>query len=135
VPLTAIGKITLGGVQLSTDPETYEPLLWEKRYSVQSGLNGALTIQDFGTFKKDNRIRLVSGASQFLDQATVAALHAKFRERGASFTLTDWIGNEFTVFIAAFRPVPTFLDDLWTYDLELVVINIVKLFGAVYTEA
>lgn len=136
--ILTIGKVTLGGITFDTDPQVYEPLNWEKRHSVLPGLQGAVTIQDFGHFAKDNTITLASGRSGYLNQSKVEAIHTAFRTKAAVFTLTDWIGNEFTVFIREFRPVPTFIgidntDNLFTYTMLLQVTVITKLFGAVFT--
>lgn len=138
--LSPIGHVFLDGVQFTTDPQDYSPLNWEKRHSVLPGLQGSVTIQDFGTFKKDDVVRLTSGASGFLTQSVVASFHGKFRTKGAVFSFTDWLGNSFTVFVKSFVPVPTFYPDdpdgsgtLYTYNLELQVVNISTLFGAAYT--
>jgi len=82
---------------------------------------------------KDNVVRLQSGDRQYMEQGLVEALHARYRTKGATYTLTDWIGNQFTVFILSFIPKPTFLGTLWTYSMELRVLGITKLFGADYT--
>lgn len=131
----AIGTVFLGGIQFTTDPQIYNPTVWPKRFRVHKGLEGSVTIQDFGTFQKDNTVRLGSGAAGYLEETVVELLHGAFRTRGGSFTLTDWRDNEFTVFITRFEPVPTFLASLYTYDMELQVIAIAKLFGTVFTGA
>ena len=128
--LTARGKITIGSTQLTTDPETYEAL-WPKRWSKHRGIGGSVTIQDFGHVSKDLVLRLSSG-KQFLTYATVQAISAAHRTKGATYALTDWLGNEVTVFIGSFSPKVTFIDDLHTYEMELHVTAITKLFGASY---
>jgi hypothetical protein len=135
--ITTIGKTILDGVTFDTDPQIYEPLNWPKRHSVHRGIGGVVTIQDFGTFKKDNTIRLVSGATGFMNQATVDSFHVKFRTKGATFTFTDWLDNEFAVFILRFRPVATFIgesdsDNLYTYEMDLHVLDIITLFGTTF---
>jgi len=129
----AIGNVSLDGVTFPTDPETYEPLNWKKRANVRSGLGGAKTIQDFGTFQKDNTLRLESGSQQFVDLTWVNVMHAKFRARGVTYTLLDWLGNEFVVFITEFIPIPTKNDDLWTFRMSLQVLSIPSLFSTTYT--
>lgn len=131
----ALGVVTLGGIQFTTDPQIYNPMAWPKRFRVHKGLEGSVTIQDFGTFQKDNMVRLGSGATGYLEETVVESLHGFFRTRGATFTLTDWRDNEFTVFITRFEPVPTFIASLYTYDMELQVRVITKLFGTVFTGA
>lgn len=131
----AIGTVFLGGIKFTTDPQIYNPMVWEKRHRVHKGLEGAVTIQDFGTFQKDNTVRLGSGTAGYLEESVVDSLHGAYRTRGAVFTLTDWRDNEFTVFITRFEPVPTFIGSLYTYDMELQVTAIAKLFGVVFTGA
>ena len=126
---TAIGHIVIGGVTLSTDPETYENYDWPKRWSKHEGMNGQATIQDFGHVARDLILRLVSG-NQFLDEAVVTALDAAWRAKGTLYNLTDWLGNDFDVFIANFKPITTRLPGFYTYTMELHVWTITKLFGA-----
>ena len=128
--LQARGKITIGSVQLTTDPERYERQ-WPKRYSEHPGIAGSFTIQDFGRYAMDMLIRLVSG-QQFITLAVVEALDAAYGVQGATYSFTDWLGNEFTVFIRDFKPDVTFIDNLHTYTLELRVMSITKLFGVSY---
>lgn len=126
------GGVFIGGIRFSTNPESYEPLNWKKRHSIHSTIGGGVTIQDFGVFMKDNTFKLASGRGQFLDQATFLALHALWRTKGVTFSLTDWLLNDFTVFIKEFVPVP-FKTDLYTYTMELQITAINKLWGSVYT--
>lgn len=136
--ITTFGKVFLGGVQFDTDPQVYEPLNWPKRHSIFQGINGSVTIQDFGHFAKDNMLRLSSGSTGYLNQATVKALHDRFRTKASVFTLTDWMDNEFTVFFISFTPVATFIglsdsDNLFTYEMVLRVTAITKLLGIPFT--
>ena len=136
--IATFGKVFLDGVQFDTDPQIYEPTNWAKRHSITPGIGGTVTIQDFGHFAKDNMVRLSSGPTGYLNQATVIALHARFRSKALVFSLTDWMDNEYTVFIVSFRPVATFIgesdsDNLFTYEMELRVTAITKLFGAIFT--
>lgn len=137
--MDAIGQVSLEGVQFSTDPQIYEPLNWDKRHSVHPGISGSLTIQDFGMIQKDNTLRLASGTAGYLDHTTVKALHVLYRTKGVTHTLSDWIGNEFEVFILSFAPVPTFVGSgeevLYTYTMELHVLDITMLLGDAFFEA
>src|SRR3972149_3937496 len=135
MPFGPFGTVFLDGVQFSTNPIPYEPMNWKKRYSILPAIGGKVTTQDLVTFQPDNTVRLESGPNQFLDKATEQALHTRFRTRGASYVLTDWLGNNFTVFIKSFVPVP-FLSgadaagvavELYTYRMELQVITIATL--------
>ncbi len=141
MPLGPFGGVVFDGVQFNTDPSVYEPLNWAKRFSVTQAIGGKVVIQDFGTFMKDNTLRLGSGSNNPLDDAVVQALHSRFRTRGVAFTLTDWLGNQFTVFMKVFVPIPLKkgidragnASSLYTYTLELQVTQIVNLFGVAYT--
>lgn len=130
--LSTIGTLVLDGITFTTDPRVYEPRNWPKRVSVHRGLNGSVTVQDFGLFAKDNRIRIESG-DQYLSTAVVDALQARYQTPGATYTLTDWLGNEFTVFILDFRPVEAQLGGAWRYSMDLVVLGIAQLNGVPYT--
>jgi hypothetical protein len=131
--VTAIGKVYLGGVQFTTDPQDYRPFTWPKRASIHPGVQGAFTIQDFGLWKKDNLVVLGSGGAGYMEELVVKSLHTKYQTRGATYTLTDWMGNEYTCWIEDFQPVPTFQGTLYTYTMQLRVLNIVKLWGATYS--
>lgn len=130
--ISARGTVYLGGVRFTCDPAVYERQ-WPKRVSVHEGLQGAVTVQDFGRFAKDMVLRLESGEQQLMERTTVAALDAMAGTRGATYTLTDWTGLECTVHIQAFEADPTFLGTLHRYRLSLRVLSIAKLYGATYT--
>jgi len=128
------GAVYIDSIRFSTNPAVYEPLNWKKRYQVFPAIGGKVTIQDFGVFMKDTTLRLGSGRENFLDTATVTALHSRWRTKGATYTLTDWLGDTFTVFIKDFIPI-IFKPDLYTYSMELQVTAILQLWGATYTGA
>jgi hypothetical protein len=132
MPLTARGQIYLGGKRFTTDPATYERQ-WPKRVSEHPGIGGSLTIQDFGRFAKDKLLTLQSGQGQYIEKTLVQDLDAMAGTKGATYTLTDWAGNQFTVFILAFDPQPTFLGTLFTYAMRLRVLAITSLWGQAYT--
>src|SRR5215510_1723554 len=141
MPLATVGGVFLDGVQFTTDPLTYEPMNWEKRYSVTPAIGGKVTIQDFGTFMKDNTVRLGSGQTNVLNESTVIALHTRFRTRGMLYTFTDWLGNSFGVFIKMFVPFPVkkgrdpagVVSTVYSYSMELHVLQITSLLGVAYT--
>ena len=126
------GSVFLDGIQFSTNPAVYRPFEWKKRFSVHMAIGGLVTIQDFAAVQRDLMVRLQSGEGQFLDQATVIELHARFRTKGITYTLTDWLDNEFDVFIEEFVP-DIFKIDLYNYAMLLHVLTIVKLWGTAYT--
>lgn len=144
MPFLVQGGITLDGVQFNTDPVTYEPVNWEKRYAKLMAIGGALTIQDFGVFKRDNTLRLASGERNPLEESVVTQLHTRWRTKGATYALSDWLGNAFTVFIEKFVPVPLKKGrdasvagggtiSLYSYSMDLHVLQITTLLGAPYT--
>jgi hypothetical protein len=134
MPLTVIGTLTLGGTVFTTDPAVYESQNWPKRVSVFRGLMGSVTVQDWGTFKKDNTMRIESG-DQYISTSVKSALDTKFRAKGVTYALTDWLGNAFTVFIRDFRPVAARIPDAWRYSMDLVVLDITIMDGVAYTGA
>lgn len=139
--LATIGQLEIGDVQFTTDPDVYQPFNWPKRYSAQPGLNGAVTIQEFGRWAADATIHIESG-DQFLTTKCVDALDALYEADGTTYTLTDWLGNEFTVYITAFVPIPSKLADrdddeelvgsLYRYTMDLLVVAITKRRGTTY---
>ena len=132
MPLTARGQIYLDDERFTTDPAVYERQ-WPKRASEHPGIGGSLTIQDFGRFAKDMLLTLQSGEQQYMEQDLVETLDGMAGTPGATYTLTDWSGNEFTVFILAFDPKPTFLGTLFTYTMRLRVLAITTLWGTSYS--
>ncbi len=134
--------VFLDGVQFSTDPEPYEPLVWAKRHSEHMTIGGGLVIQDFGAFMKDNTVRLGSGQTRLISEDIMLLLYNKYLARGFTYTFTDWLGNDFQVFIKSFVPVPfkrgadkggNSVLSLYTYTMELQVLQINKIAGATYT--
>lgn len=140
MPFYKIGGIYIGGVQLNTDPDTYEPSNWKKRFSMHPVVGGGVVIQDFGFFARDNTIRLGGSRAQLIDEETRLALDTLDRIRGATHTFTDWLGNDFMVFITNFTAIPfkrgggdgTDVISLFTYVMELRCTTITTLFGTAY---
>jgi len=135
------GGVFLDGVQFSTDPEPYKPLQWAKRYSVHMGIGGAVTYQDFGIFAKDNMLHLASGATRFLEESVMLALHSRYRTKGVAFSFSDWLNNGFTVFIKDFYVDPWMKGispsggtiSLYTYTMDLQVVSMTQFVGQAYT--
>ncbi len=127
------GRVSLGptGAEttFTTDPEPYEPYRWEKRQSEVQVLNGGVVHQDFGVFAKDRRLLL---RHETLDDTVVQAIDGYYRTRGSVFHFTDWLGNDFTVFIADFTHTPHGRLLVSGYQLQLLVTGITTLFGAAY---
>lgn len=131
-PPFPVGGLYLDSVRFTTDPETYEPLTWEKRYSLHPAIGLKLTIQDFGVAMKDCKIVMASGNNRFLDEQTVIAFHTKWRTRGVTFELRDWMANNFTVFLLTFPPV-NFRPNIYRFKLEAQVVAINTLWNTTYT--
>ncbi len=131
--ITARGLLTLGGVQFTTDPDPYEHYQWPKRMSEHPYIGGGVVIQDFGVNKADLTITLGSGNSQFLERSVVLSLDTMYRTKGTTYTLTDWLGNEMTVFISEFKPTAARFGTAYRYTMTLRVRTITKLLGASYT--
>ena len=68
-----------------------------------------------------------------MEQSVVNSIDTMHATKGATYTLTDWLGNEFTVWVRDWKPVPTHLPGLWTYDLVLRVVSITHLRGTDYS--
>ena len=141
MPFPTIGGIVIGGLQLDTDPAIYEPQNWKKRESYHPTAGGGGVTQDFGLPQKDLKITLASGPGQFMQESTRGLLQTLYATLGATYVLTDWLGNNFTVFIVDFTPVPWKqgrdaagnLIRLYTYKMPLRVITISTLFGVAYS--
>jgi len=102
----SFGRVFIGPtgaeVQFTADPETLEVPM-PKRSSTHPGLGGIVTIQDFGVLMTD---ALVKVEGEFMDDDVVRALLDLYHARGQSYHYLDWAGNDFTVFITEFSPVP-----------------------------
>jgi hypothetical protein len=132
--IPSFGRIYLGPdgdeKQLTTDPEPYEPYKWAKRHSIHQILNGGTIIQDFGVWSGD---RILTLKHESLDNELVKAIDGYYRTRGQVFHLTDWLGNDFDVFIQDFSHVPDLHLAKSQYQLEARVITINKAWGATYS--
>lgn len=139
MPLTAaFGRVTLGPtgaeVTFTTDPDPYEPYQWEKRMSAHKGIGGAVTIQDFGVFKKDLILNLRgSPTTSWMDNDLVKTVDGFYRVVKGLFHYTDWLGNDFTVFIESFTFSPHVQVNVSSYELRLHVLGITTLLGSAYT--
>jgi hypothetical protein len=133
VPEEGFGQVTLGGVRFHTDPNQYSPLTWPRRYSVHQGIGGSVTIQDFGVSPQDVRLLLRSGPQWKLDRQTVAELHRLARASNPTYTFTDWLDNEFSVFFGRFDPRPSD-SGTFTFEMELHVMSVSRLLGSPFNE-
>ena len=143
MPIPTVGAVVLGGVTFNTDPDPYEHQNWSKRYSVFKTIGGGQVIQDFGLVQADITVQLASGQTQFIDEVTRANLNALYATRGVSYTLTDYLGNQFTVFIQDFKPTifkmgggasPGYAaTQVYHYTMALQVLTIQKLYNVAYT--
>jgi len=145
MPIPTVGGVVLGGVTFNTDPDPYEHQNWKKRATVFKTIGGGQVIQDFGLVQVDNTVQLQSGQAQFIDEVVRASLQTLYATKGAAFTFTDYLGNQFTVFILDFKPTifkmggatgPAYAaTQVYHYTMSLQVISIQKLYGVTYTGA
>lgn len=137
MPLKVRGLISLGGVQFTTDPRTYEAYNWPKRMSVHQTLGGGVKVQDFGRRAVDLRLSLQSD-DNYIDTAMVRSLDTFYATTNGRFALVDWLGNALTVYFDSdggtpgFQPVHAQIADLWRYTMRLRASAITKWLGAAY---
>lgn len=143
MPIPTVGGVVLDGITFNTDPNPYEHQNWEKRHSIFKTIGGGQVIQDFGMYQVDNTVQLSSGQGQYIDEVVRAALNTRFMVRGVSYAFSDYLGNQFTVFMTLFKPIiyrmgggapTTYLPtQIYHYQMNLQVISIQQLYGVVYT--
>ena len=112
-----VGTVILGGVVLTGDPIGYT-INWPPRRQVFQGPGGWSTAQDFGQVVGDATLELTSGETGPLTTTKVQAILALSRVKGATYTLTDALGNNLTVLIMDFKPAHRF-GGFWDYSLTL----------------
>ena len=131
------GRLSLGPtgsmVQFTADPTNYSPWAWKKRMSFHPNVGGGITIQDFGMTMKDQIIEIRGDKEQLLENSVVASIHALARAKGVVYRMTDWLGNDFTVFIEEFTPMPDYRLPGSTYTLKVRILGVTQLFGSAYT--
>lgn len=134
VPITppGLGTVFLGGVRLTVDPLVYERS-WPRRASWLPGLDGAVTVQDFGRTCKDLVLRLESGGGQWLEQAAARQLDLMARAQGTAYRFTDWNGLQGTAVILAFDADPTFVATQHQYRMVIRLLALATLYGQPYT--
>jgi hypothetical protein len=139
--LTAIGTSyltpiapTLGNaLQLTTDPDGVVDE-WPARKSIQAGIGGSSTTQDFGRYAIDCRRTLTwSGNGQMLDRDAVVQLDAWLADPGGTFRYQDGEDNDWTVEIMALAPERIFgMPRHYKCRLELHVLSMLMLRGDPY---
>lgn len=112
-----VGTVTIGGIVLTGDPIGYA-FTWPPRRQVFSGPGGWSTAQDFGQPVEDALLELTSGDTGPLTTTKVQALLALSRVKGATYRLTDALGNDLTVLIMDFKPAHRF-GGFWDYTMTL----------------
>lgn len=126
-----VGTVVLGGVTFTADPVGFVPD-WAKRATEFQGVGGWNVIQDWGMEPKDLKLRLQSGAGGPLAFATMKALKALHRVKGATYAYADSFGNQFSVFMLEYQEalrVGGGTGGLWDYTMTLSVRTITKLYG------
>jgi hypothetical protein len=125
------GTLVLAGIALETDPGPYAGPQLTKRQSIHRGLGGSTTVQDFGVSFSDEPVRVRSGQSK-VDKATINQLSDLYRASGKAYPVSDWLGNEYSTYIAQFKP--TSRDGTWwEYEMELIVLELRMLHGSPYS--
>ena len=90
-----------------------------------------MVVQDFGPAPSDTLLTLKSGPAKLPSEA-MRRLQSLFMA-GGGHTVTDWLDNEFTVFIKSFSPRP--VDSTrWDYEMMLIVTKVTKLNGSPLAE-
>jgi hypothetical protein len=131
----AIGSIVLGGVRLTTDPQKYRPPRRPKRAAVLPGIQGTVTIQDFGRFAKDATFVLQGSGGQGLATDVIDAIDALADAVGLVTSFSDWLGTEGQVWIEAFDYELNAPWQLYDYTLTLRVVALTTLRGNGYLGA
>lgn len=137
-----VSGVVLDGVKFNTDPDPYEPYQHERRYSEHMTIRNptelkGVVIQDFGVVPQDNMLVLGSGKERFMAEDVVTQLEFRYRMLGKQFFFSDWLGNQFMVFMRNFKPVPFKRGgdgsggtiSLYTYNMELKVTGYIKTYG------
>jgi hypothetical protein len=119
VTVEAVGTVVLGGVQFTADPNQLQ-LAWPQNRQVFTGPGNWTQAQDFGMTVGELVLELASGETGPLDTATVAAIWALARQKGALFSYADSFGSALTVLIMDFQPSHR-VAGLWDYTLRLAV--------------
>jgi len=125
--------------RFTSDPKVERA--WPSRQSVLKGIGGTVTVQDFGRRAKDLQLTLSSAAppgnQNWIDGTFKAYLDGLVAARGTVYDYKDYTGLEGVMKVINFTPSATFLraggSRLWEYTLELIVVTLSKLDGAVYT--
>lgn len=137
-----VGRIVLDGVYFLTDPRTYRPTDFVKRYTKFIVSNKRNVIQDFGMTITDSTIQLASAGDQYneqnpLDIEAVNHFITLLSTIGGRWSFKDWYDNEFTVFMSDFKPFPILgiPDVIFAgYSMSLEIVGISKVYGVVVSE-
>lgn len=134
--------VTIGGIALVGDVALYRPFEpWPLGVTPFDGVDGALTIQDFGRRIKRASGRLSSGGAEtagLLSKATLAAVLALMQTRGATQTISDSLGNAGTIKPLTFTHaheygVPGSQAALFSFELTWRWLTLTTLYSASYT--
>lgn len=129
--IPSFGRLFLGptyDLQLTVDPEPYEAYVWPRRMSTHQMIQGGITVQDFGLYAQDLTLTL---RHDVMDDVLVQTFDHLYRA-GATLKLLDWLGNDMTVRIAAFRWTPHGRLALSRYEMTLRVLAIGSFLGVAY---
>lgn len=125
-----VSQVVIGSVTLDLDPQKYDMPI-SRRGSVHRLIDGTTVWQDRGSHLTDMVLRL---EGQLFALATVQALDTMYATTGASYTFTDFKGNQFTVIFSpgeeSWSREPIYGSTIgWTYKMVLRVISVQKLLG------
>lgn len=140
--IPTIGKVFLGtkvsGAFLATAQFTTDPKIqrnWPQRQSVHRGVQGTVTVQDFGKFAKD-MVLMLESETNWINTSFKNYVDGLMAVRGAVYDYKDYMGTEAVVKIISFEAKPTFIRDgvlvLYEYSMELQVLALIKLDGVAY---
>jgi hypothetical protein len=127
----AASTVSLGGVTFDLDPDTYTPLIPNRRGSVHQIVDEEAVFQDLGIKKSDMQLTL---SGKLSDVDTLIALWALYcAAAGTQHTFIDYLDNTFTV---VFAPGDSFTVEKITgsgigyeYTMVLNVVSITSFFG------
>jgi hypothetical protein len=109
-------------VYLDEDPAYYDDGPAERRASSSPTLGGGRVWQDFGVHDVDREIRL---RTDWMSEATLAALKAKYATTAQVWKWVDHKGHDYRVFFAELRPERIRGNAAYRVEMRLQVIQVI----------
>lgn len=125
-------SVTLNGIALDIDPETYL-INSPRRGSVHKILDGGTVYQDRGVSESDI---VVTMTGQLINLTTLQALYSLYRKTNTEFAFSDFKGNTFQVVFRPgaesfnFQPIRG-SNRAYTFTIILGVVSVTKWFDGV----